>query len=239
MKKSVIIFLLLFLLIGATQTFHAANDQPELRTEVVTIKYIDAMWARSLLQRYLSRKGKIQELHRGNKLVIEDTPEIVEKILYILKELDVKPLDFQFTIDLILGSMTLISKEGLDKKLKSDPLIKELRNLLKYTSFERLDSSIIKVQDNSRSTQRIGGKGLSFKLNLRPRHIKEEKSDTFQVELSLSQDKGFKEDGSMKSLALINTSLTLKSGDVTVVGVSKLNGGEKALILILSGKVIK
>ncbi|NIN93016.1 hypothetical protein GTO36_08580, partial [bacterium] len=38
---------------------------------------------------------------------------------------------------------------------------------------------------------------------------------------------------------LIGTTLTVKSGERTVVGVSKLDGGDKALILILSGKVIK
>ncbi len=33
--------------------------------------------------------------------------------------------------------------------------------------------------------------------------------------------------------------MTIKSGEKTVVGVSKLDGGDKGLILILSAKVIK
>ncbi len=38
---------------------------------------------------------------------------------------------------------------------------------------------------------------------------------------------------------LISTTFTLKSGDKTVVGVSKMDGGDIGLILIISGKVIK
>jgi hypothetical protein len=37
---------------------------------------------------------------------------------------------------------------------------------------------------------------------------------------------------------LIETSLNIKSGDRTVVGVSKLDGGDKGLILIISGKIV-
>jgi RNA polymerase sigma-70 factor (ECF subfamily) len=38
---------------------------------------------------------------------------------------------------------------------------------------------------------------------------------------------------------LIRSNLTIKSGEKTVVGVSKMDGGDKGLILIISGKVIK
>jgi hypothetical protein len=38
---------------------------------------------------------------------------------------------------------------------------------------------------------------------------------------------------------LIGTTLNLKPGDKTVVGVSKLDGGGKGLILIISGKIVE
>ena len=50
---------------------------------------------------------------------------------------------------------------------------------------------------------------------------------------------GYRMTGKEISLTLIDTTLHLKSGERTVVGVSKLDNGGKALILILSGKVIK
>jgi hypothetical protein len=252
MKKIAITLSILFLFSGLFQDLYSQNAQttkPELRTEIVTIKYIQTHWMTELLRKYLSRYGKIQQLPRDNKIVIEDTPEIIEKVLAMIKELDEKPVDLEFNVDLILGSTASEKQEALDQDLRSDPVMKELRNLLKYKAFKRLDSAIIKVQDNSESNQRIGGDGVMLNLRMRPRLIKEENGDSFQVDLRLSQHRGFKQDGNERTLTLIDTALNLKSGEKTVVGVSKLSAGlimkdgeraeEKALILILSGNVLR
>lgn len=247
MKKTTIFFVVLFLLVGILPMLDASQDtlKQKTRKEIVKVNYIDARSAYSILMPYMSRNGKLQLVRESNMLIIEDIPEIAEKILSILKEIDVKPLDLQFTVDLILGSMSAGSLDDdatagahPDKKIKSDPLIKELRKLLMYESFKRLDSTLINVQDNSRSTQMLGGEGMSFRLDLQPRYIKDEKGDSIRVELSLSS-RQYKKDGSPLSLTLIDTTLSLQSGDRSVVGVSKLNGGDKALILILSGVVKK
>ena len=252
MKKVTIFFVTLFFVTGFIHLLGASQDavQHELKKEVVKVNYIDARSAYSILMPYKSRNGKLQLVRESNMLIIEDLPEMVDKILSILKEIDIKPLDLQFTVDLIMGSMSKGSpddRSGMsddavlmpdDKDLKSDPLIKELSKLLTYKSFNRLDSTLINVQDNSRSTQMLGGEGMSFRLDLQPRYIKEEKGDSIRVELSLSS-RQYKRDGSPISLSLIDTTISLKSGDRSVVGVSKLNGGDTALILILSGVIKK
>jgi hypothetical protein len=245
MKKTTIVFLSLYLLLGLAQSLDAAQktEQPELRKEVVKVNYIDARFVVSILTPYTSRNGRIQVVRERNMLIIEDIPEMVEKILTILEEIDIKALDLQFTVDLIMGSMSGdigadASGSKLTEKLKSDPLIRELSRVLAYESFMKLDSTLIKVQDNSRSTQRMGGEGLTFRLDLQPRFIKEEDSESIRVELSLTKD-SYKNDGSLIALTLIDTTISLKSGERSVVGVSKLNGGDKALILILSGKVLR
>ncbi len=240
MKKIGILSLVFFLLCGSILGFQrTSGERGETRTEVVTIKYIDVKWAEDLLHPYSSRLGRINRLHEGNKLVIEDTPENVEKILSILKEIDVKPLDLQFHVDLILGSTVSQSEAGFDKELKSDPVMKELGQLLQYKSFKRLDTALMKVRDNKQSSQRMGGENLVFRLQLRPRYIKEDRGDSIQVDLYLLQDMGLNSEGKQRSISLIETSLSIKIGERTGVGVSKLNGGDKALILILSGSVVK
>lgn len=245
MKKVIIIFVTLFFLTGFIPLLDASQDtaQHEFKKEVVKVNYIDVRSAYSILMPYKSQNGKIQLVRESNMLIVEDLPEMVEKILSILKEIDVKPLDLQFTVDLIMGSMSgdkdadpLNAKSS--RELKSDPLIRELSKLLTFQSFKRLDSTLINVLDNNHSTQRLGGEGMSFRLDLQPRYIKEEKGDSIRVELSLSSTR-YKKDGSPISLSLIDTTISLKNGDRSVVGVSKLNGGDMALILILSGVVKK
>ena len=232
------IFMCLSLLMGTTQFLFSMDEKPEVLKEIVKIKYMNAHEAQNVLRQYMSPKGKLQVIHSENRLVIEDIPEIMEKIHSILKEIDVRPVDLQFTIELILGSLISDDKNEIQRELRSDPVIKELSNLLKYKSFKLLDSSIIKIQENRRSHQRMGGGGKSFKLYLYPRYIKEEKDEILQVELRLAEHLGITTEGKENTLTLIDTTLTLKSGERTVVGVSKLDGGDKALILIISGLVI-
>ncbi len=252
MKKTTIFIVTFFLLMGTIPLLcgQQNTERLELTKKIVKVNYIDARSAYSILMPYMSRNGKLQLVRESNMLIIEDIPDIVDKVLSILKEIDVKPLDLQFTVDLILGSMSKESPDARsgvvtdqtimsdDKELRADPLIRELRKLLTYNAFKRLDSTLINVQDNNRSTQRLGGEGMSFRLDLQPRYIKEEKGDSIRVELSLSSTR-YKDDGSPISVALIDTTISLKSGDRSVVGVSKLNGGNKSLILILSGIVKK
>jgi len=247
MKKATIFSVILFLLAGVVPVLDAQENAPapDLKEEIIRVNYIDARSAYSILLPYISRNGKLQLVRESNMLVIEDIPEIVEKVLSILEDIDIKPLDLQFTVDLILGSMSTSSPApsgtqdaSAERKIRSDPVIKELSRLLTYDSFQRLDSTMISVQDNNRSTQMLGGKGMSFRLDLMPRYIREDKNESIRVELSLSK-RQYKKDGSPITLTLINTTISVKNGERSVVGVSKLNGGDQALILILSGVVKK
>ncbi len=248
MKKIVIFLLVCFVLTGVSFGLQQNIEKPKLQNVIVEVNYIDATRVIGLLRQYTSRYGKINQIQGTNKVVIEDTPELVEKILAILKDIDVKPFDLQFNIDLLLGTTDENAKTDLVRDKKNDHVLKELQNLLKYKAFTTLDSSILKIQDNSRSSHRIGGKGINLKLELNPHYIQSDNRDTFQVDLRLSQYQGFNPDGNERILTLIDTTLTLKSGEKQVVGVSKLSyvpraaaseEEDTALILILSGKVLK
>lgn len=248
MKKIVVFLLVCFVLTGVSFGLQQNIEKPKLQNVIVEVNYIDANRAIGLLRQYMSRYGKINQIRGTNKVVIEDTPELVEKILAILKDVDVKPFDLQFDIELLLGTTDENAKTNLVRDKKNDHVLKELQNLLKYKAFTTLDSSILKVQENSRSSHRIGGKGINLKLELNPHYIQSDNRDTFQVDLRLSQYQGFNPDGNERILMLIDTTLTLKSGEKQVVGVSKLSyvprtaaseEEDTALILILSGKVLK
>lgn len=248
MKKIIIFLLVCFVLAGVSFGLQQNIEKPKLQNVIVEVNYIDANRAIGLLRQYMSRYGKINQIKGTNKVVIEDTPELVEKILAILKDVDVKPFDLQFDIELLLGTTDENAKTNLVREKKNDLVLKELQNLLKYKAFTTLDSSILKVQENSRSSHRIGGKGINLKLELNPHYIRSDNRDTFQVDLRLSQYQGFNPDGNERILTLIDTTLTLKSGEKQVVGISKLSyvpraaaseEEDTALILILSGKVLK
>jgi hypothetical protein len=241
-------------LTGITLNLHALQDQrkPELKKELVKLKYVEADEVHKVLSSFQSKYGRITSNDDLNVITIQDTPEIVDKMLMLIKDIDVKPVDLLITADLILGSMGivempelagLINEKQSKKKLESDPIIKELKSVLGYTNYNRIDSSFIRIQDGSYSNLKLGGRGLDLSLRFEPHYVKEEKGDTFQLELRLVQHiSAIKTDlieKKEKEMVLIGTTLTVKSGERTVVGVSKLDGGNRALILIISGKVIK
>jgi len=240
MKKafcSSVILALLFVLLGAGL---GQENKPKMRQEIVKLKYIDKGEILNVLYTFLSNNGKIMPSPTSGLLTISDYPENVEKVLAVIRELDVKPADIQFTIQLVLASTT--DEPGKSEELdKDDPLIKELRNLLSFKFFYALDSSFVRALDREYSEVTMGEKA-ELKLSLQPKYIKEDKEDLIQVEARLSKLE-FLPTGQnamgMQSITLLTSNFTMKSGEKTVVGVSKLDGGDKGLILIITGKIVR
>lgn len=242
MKKiflSGLILSVLVFLAGASISQEKA-PLPQLRTEIVKLNYLDAGTADLILRSYLSREGHVSRSpDKADLIVISDHPEIVEKILAVIKEIDIKPVDLLFTIRLVLGSET--ADEKSDESIKNDPIIKELAGLLRYKNFTLLDTSLIRTVDRKMAILALGEKA-EFSLYLLPKCSKQDREDVMQVDVALRRmswvnpSPGAQKE--VRELMLISTTLTLKSGDKTVVGVSKMDGGDKGLILIISGKVI-
>lgn len=245
MKKTGILMIAMFVLWGTLSPVYAQQERtkaPELKREMVRLKYIRAQEVQSLLRPYQNPWGQISwNPSNDSLLVISDTPETLSKILAVIKEIDVKPVDLLFTVQLVLGSEAGDSKT--DEVLQNDPLIAELKKLLRYKSFTLLDSNLIRTLNLGEAEVSLG-RDTEIDLVLRPRFIQEEKDRLIQVGVRLrrfdeviqtsAQDKN-----PVRATILIDTQLTMKPGEKTVVGVSKLNGGDKGLILILSGKVIE
>jgi hypothetical protein len=243
MKKlfwTVIILALSFVFLGAGL---CQEKMPKLRQEIVKLKYVDKEEIRLVLSTFLSPYGRISPTMKSGILTISDIPENVEKILAVVRELDIKPADIQFSIQLILAS-TVDEPGRSDALIKDDPLIKELRSLLNYKFYYPLDSSFVRALDGGYSEVTMGEKA-ELKLALQPKYIKEDKEALIQVEARLSKiipvayaPSATETRSPYSSVTLLTSNFTMKSGEKTVVGVSKLDGGDKGLILIITGKIV-
>jgi len=228
---------LTFVLLGAGL---GQENKPKMRQEIVKLKYIDREEIRIVLSTFLSPYGRISPTEKSGLLTISDIPENVEKILAVIREIDVKPVDIQFTIQLVLAS-TAEEPGKSEDQIKDDPLIKELRSLLNFKFFYPLDSSFIRALDREYSEVTMG-REAELLLDLRPKYIKEDKEDLIQVEARLRKREFMPKGqgaGEMELISLLTSNFTVRSGDKTVVGVSKLDGGDKGLILIITGKVVR
>jgi len=252
MKKVLMAFVMLALL-AAVVLPSFAQEQPgqaptpqkpetrPLRKELVQLKYVSGADIQQLIYTFLDGRYERVNMSSDKKtLTVTAYPENMDKVLQVIKELDIKPPDLLFTVQLVMGSET---EEKTDPELQSDPIIKELRKLLRYRGYTLLDTSLIRGMDKQKSEVILGQKA-EFELFLAPDVAKGAPTDNIKIELRLrhkSQENILRQGQSETRFMekdLIQSTLSLKSGDKTVVGVSKLDGGDKGLILILSAKVV-
>ena len=222
----------------------AAPPAPALRTELIKLKYADLETITILLRGYQSALGRVMPAGRAEKsIVVTDTPEIVEKMISIVRDIDIKPTEIQYTVQIVQGS------DAGEDTLKNDAVIRELRGILKYKSFVLLDGTVIRVIDGETAQAKIGPKG-EYEVWLRPKYTKDGTVETIQTEIRLGRQEwnpavtvGLvkKEEAppaASRFNELIRTTLLLKAGEKTVVGVSKTDA-DRGLILILYGKAVK
>jgi hypothetical protein len=209
-----------------------------LRKEIVKLKYVRAQDIQQLLYAYTSRQGNIQfNSNLPSVLSVSDTPENVEKILAAIREIDVKPADVLYTVQLVLGSE---ADTATDADLKNDPIIKELGKLLRFKGYTLLDATLVRTVNMDNAGVKFGPKA-EFQLELRPEVAGDAKQPVIKtgVRLRRVDQSGFYEGKPVTNVVtLIESTLNIKSGDRTVVGVSKLDGGDKGLILIISAKIV-
>jgi hypothetical protein len=213
-------------------------EAKNLRKEIVKLKYVRAQDIRNILEAYISFEGRLSfNPNMPSVLSISDTPENVEKILAAIREIDVKPADVLYTVQLVLGSE---SDAATDAELKGDPIVKELGKLLRYKGYTLLDATLVRTVNMDNASVKFGPKA-EFTLELRPEVAGDAKLPLIKTDVRLTriEQHGFAEDKPITSVArLIESTLNVKSGDRTVVGVSKLDGGDKGLILIISAKIV-
>jgi hypothetical protein len=255
-KKLLVLLISVFCLALAAAAFAAdredsqAKPEPPLRKEMVKLKYVQAEDAKQLLLAYRSmpKPGVLmgatvqaaKDANQNEIIVLSDTPEVVEKMLALIKEIDVKPAEMQFMVQIVMGSEA--AEEKSDETLKNDPVIRELRGVLKYKSFVALDGTVLRVIEGSRAEAKVGTKG-EYALRLIPKLIRDGASEVIKTDIEFYRPVWApmapnQQGPQMINNDLVRTTLMLKPGEKTVVGVSK-SDADKGLILIISGKVTK
>lgn len=147
---------------------------------------------------------------------------------------EAKPVEIEFSFQLILGSAA--GEDRTDENLKNDPVIKELRTLMKYSSFSLQDTGFLRTKEKTAALT-ILGKQRQYILVLMPILNADDKGGEIQTDIRF----GYNFPG-QKNPDLIHSTIVLKPGERTVVGVSKPQGSEpvdQGLILIITGKPVR
>lgn len=248
-----LVFAALLLLPGAL--YAAQAEQPESRQSVrYTIRFMDLHDAEVLAW---DQCGKPLERCRVASLAVSDSSfkgylevtadaAVHEKIARALAEQDALPLTQSFQV-LLLSAGNKPGTSGLEIPANAQKALADLKGFLPFKSYQLLDAVWMRATQDRLTVGRISGRGgVDYQVRLRFRNLGNPKDrnlfvDAFSLMEQPSTPKpsapDTKEGGSIappSSRALIDTSFGLKGGETIVVGTSKIDGTDEALVVLLT-----
>src|SRR5262245_1278944 len=195
-------------------------------------------------------------------LTVRDFPENIAAIEEALKRLDVpdkSPVSLEFQLHLIAASMEPSEKSTLSKNL--EPVIEQLKSTLKFTNYRYVTSALNRVSDRG-TIESSGVTGSLFPTP--PGILNTPETPAFYKyslsRVSLTQDAMGKESiqielfkfGASVPIKIgqtpqqmqyrdigISTPLSLREGEMAVVGTANISGSDEAIIVVISVKKAK
>jgi hypothetical protein len=166
-----------------------------------------------------------------------------ERIARALAKADAAPVTQSFQL-LLLAAGTQPSTGGPEMPESARKALADLRGFLPYKGYQLLDSSWLRAtQDKVTEARVVGREGAGYNLKLRFRTTGSEELfvDAFTLNEEPSMpwpaseaSKGTQGRAPRAARDLISTSFSLKKGETIVVGTSKIDGSDEALVVLLT-----
>lgn len=251
-----IIVLLSLLLPGALA---AAQLEPPKAPSAYTVKYdiryMDLHAAEVLAWDQCAQREKCQVsastlIGAGSvkgQLTVYTDSATHEKIARALAREDASPRtqNFQF---LLLAASLKGGSAGLEVPANAQKALTDLKGFLPFKSYELLDTAWVRAtQGDGIQARLVGRQGAQYELELRFRNAGTQedrslfvdgfvlKAEPFQPPTAANGEKPAVRPGRR----LIDTSFGLKEGETIVVGTSKVDGGDEALVLLLTATPVQ
>ncbi len=210
------------------------RQEPEIVERIFTIQHGDVQAIYRMIRSFVTAWGTINADENSSIIVVRDTSEAVAHMAAIIAEMDLAPENIGLTFFAFRatkgGSRTI--PEGLPEGVKRG--LNELAGVMAYRVFSPIDSGMLTLASSAdRGELRLTGIGgadleISFKINYsrQSKHLQ-------LYRLLVRLEKG--DDG----MSLMQTDIGVENGGVAVVGASKLDGGDEALVVIVTMNVIQ
>lgn len=238
-----------------------APQPPKLAVKLFEIKYRNPSSLANSLQSLGSGAPKTQIYPNDDlkTLTVRDFPENIAAIEEALRRLDVpdkSPVSLEFQLHLIAASMAPSEKTTLPKNLEA--VVEQLKSTLKFTSYRYVNSVMNRVSDRGK----IESSGVTGSLFPTPAGVATplDNPSFYNYSLStvsLTQDAAGKESIQIalfkfgvsvpikygpsiqyKDIGII-TPLSLREGEMAVVGTANISGSDEAIIVVISVKKAK
>ena len=210
------------------------RQKPEIVERIFTIQHGDVQAIYRMIRSFVTAWGTINADENSSIIVVRDTSEAVAHMAAIIAEMDLAPENIGLTFFAFRatkgGSRTI--PEGLPEGVKRG--LNELAGVMAYRVFNPIDSGMLTLASSAeRGELRLTGIGgadleISFKISY-SRQSKHLQLHKLLVRLE-KDDEG---------TSLMQTDIGVDDGGVAVVGASRLDGGEEALVVILTMNIVQ
>jgi hypothetical protein len=202
----------------------AQETLPETETLIYTVKYADYRSAGRLAMSLLSREGQVREIGDSKQLVIHDLPENLATIKAALEKMDVRPDSIMLTIYMFWADTkenSTVDLNGVPEDIRE--ALDEVSALMPYTSFEEMGNGAIQIAATSNQAR--------IKLS-------EEAYVSFKIDYNQASKFMVLHNYSINLLdsnpsTVLSTDISISDGEITVAGITRPNGTNRAIVSIV------
>ena len=224
--------LVFVIVIGIAAVITAANVETVSR--VFTLEHASVSEASAAIQPMLSEAGSLTLQPRLSRIVVQDQPEIVDRVTVVIEELDHVPGTYSIQIDLLKGG-----KATPYGTVDEVPVEERLRKMFKVEAFHRLGSSTIKGVLGSPTRAELG---TSFQVSLLAQLPEYPESapwgapdpgNRLQLRQLVLERKEVASDGTLTTDQLLRTNVLLSPKQTVYIGAGNSEESEDVLVLII------
>ena len=229
----------LTLAVLATSAAVGAGGDPEVTSRLYRIHYLNVKEAELLIRQKCLTLGKrdCDTRMRLNYVEFFSDEEAQAEVAALLKEKDVPPATQVFQVTLVVADNSGEASPALPAGAQR--AMDDLLGFLPFRSFRVLDSGMMRTSEQARLT--LGGDlGYRAELVFRgdPTSGKPLFIEGFQLEQSyiryVPSQPGLPAEREEVHRDVMASSFSMEVGETVVVGTSKLDGGDQALVVLLT-----
>jgi hypothetical protein len=165
-------------------------------------------------------------------------PAVQEKVARALAKADVSPSTQRFQLLLLSATLKSGGAGGPEIPANAEKALAELRKFLPFKSYQVVDAAWLSATEGELAQGRLAGSGGgTYSVTLRFRGAADPGApslfmDAFELQQNVVLQT--KDGPHYDKLRLIETTFGLKEGETVVVGTSKADGGDGALVVLLT-----
>jgi len=228
-------------------SFAAPQQQIDENTELFTISNVSLRSAWVLAQNVCEDVSRVREGGRGpsctvvsldgeNMLAVTSVPEVRRRIAALLADFDRLPQTRSFHIVVLAASRTGTSSADIPEAVRA--ALDDVSEFLPYTSYSTLGSGWLRTSQYGETT--LPGGPMEFIAELNFRASTDPSAPVLVEHFSISRRVPIDVpvDGVVtrqyQNRRMLQTTFTISPGETVVVGTSKLNGDDGAVVVLLT-----